>query len=105
MLRAIKRALKQNKVYANIVSVAKSGMSRRVKFYMVFEGNIVEITHELEAIRDCENIKELDLSNIEYNDKGTTLKGCGMDVVGFHLFRCSQKFDKNARFTSRWTRL
>lgn len=105
MLRAIKKALKQNKVYANIVSVAKSGMSRRVKFYIVYDGNIVEITNELEAIIDCKNIKELDLENITYHDRGTIIRGCGMDVVGFHLYCCARKFDKNAKFSGRWSRL
>lgn len=105
MLRAIKRALKQNKIYANVISVAKSGMSRRVKFYMVFNGCIVDITSELEAIGECKNIKELDLSKIDYHDKGTLLRGCGLDVIGYHLYCCAKKFDKNARFSSRYTRL
>ncbi|NBW99712.1 hypothetical protein EBR03_09085, partial [bacterium] len=59
--------------YTSIGSVAKSGMSRRIKLYVVNNGEIIRISHLV--------AKTLELN---LNDNGVRIDGCGMDM-GFAM--------------------
>ena len=61
------------KVFCSIGSVAKSGMSRRIKLYLVVGGDIIRISHLVAKVLD---------SNL--NDNGVRIDGCGMDM-GFAM--------------------
>ena len=60
-------------IHCSIGSVAKSGMSRRIKFYIAKDSEILSATY-LASILYGGNL----------NDKGVLVKGCGMDM-GFHV--------------------
>ena len=63
--------INKSKIYANVVSVSRTGMSRKIKFYQVQDGCIRSITEEL-----------AELTGFKL-DKGWALevKGCGMDMI------------------------
>lgn len=61
------------KVYCSIGSVAKSGMSRRIKLYVVVNGDIIRISHLVAKILES-----------NFNDDGVRINGCGMDM-GFAM--------------------
>ena len=60
-------------LYTSVGSVAKSGMSRRIKVYLVVDGQIIRVTHLASKILD-----------LNLNDDGARINGCGMDM-GFAL--------------------
>ncbi|NDG28096.1 MAG: hypothetical protein EB120_13100, partial [Proteobacteria bacterium] len=60
-------------VYTSIGSVAKSGMSRRIKLYVVNDGEIIRISHLVAKIIE---------GNL--NDNGVRIDGTGMDM-GFAM--------------------
>lgn len=60
-------------IYCIIGSVAKSGMSRRIKLFIVEEEKIIRISHL------ASKVLELNL-----NDNGIRIDGCGMDM-GFAM--------------------
>jgi hypothetical protein len=67
------------KLQATIVSVAKSGMSRKIKFFIIKDSHLINIT---------ENIARL----LESNEKhpaadGMRVSGCGTDMI-FHTIVC-----------------
>lgn len=61
------------KVFCSVGSVAKSGMSRRIKLYVAIDGDIIRISHLAAKILE---------SNL--NDNGIRIDGCGMDM-GFAM--------------------
>jgi hypothetical protein len=60
-------------VYTSIGSVAKSGMSRRIKLYVVNDGDIIRVSHLVAKILE-----------LNMNDDGIRINGCGMDM-GFAM--------------------
>jgi len=60
-------------VYTSIGSVAKSGMSRRIKLYVVNDGDIIRVSHLVAKILE-----------LNLNDNGVRIDGCGMDM-GFAM--------------------
>lgn len=60
-------------VYTSIGSVAKSGMSRRIKLYVVNDGDIIRVSHLVAKILE-----------LNMNDDGVRINGCGMDM-GFAM--------------------
>ena len=69
-LTRIKNALLNGKFYAGVVSVSRSGMSRKIELAYVYK-------NELRKIRDPQILK---LAGV--NSKGS-ISGCGMDML-FH---------------------
>jgi hypothetical protein len=61
------------KIYTSIGSVAKSGMSRRIKLYVVNDGEIIRISHITAKIIES-----------NFNDNGVRIDGAGMDM-GFAM--------------------
>lgn len=75
--QCIKETLKLIKpgttVYCNIVSVSSSGMTRRISFYVITNGRLVNIDHRFAVI-----------TGWNQSDKGgIVVSGCGMDMC-FH---------------------
>lgn len=44
-IESVKASIEAGDVYADVVSVSRSGMSRRIKFYRINDGRIERITH------------------------------------------------------------
>lgn len=63
------------RIYANVTSVARSGMSRTIEFYRIQSGNdgqpwLARITHLVAGAQ-----------NYPMTDNGLKIGGCGMDMV------------------------
>ena len=90
-LNRIKNALLKGRFYAGVVSVSRSGMSRKIKLAYVYK-------NELRTIRDP---KILELAGV--NSKGN-ISGCGMDML-FHaqytLFHNLHTNYKKANYQNR----
>ena len=90
-LTKIKNALLKGRFYAGVVSVSKSGMSRKIKLAYIYK-------NELITIRDP---KLLRLAGV--NSKGS-ISGCGMDML-FHaqytLFHNLHTNYKKANYQNR----
>ena len=73
VLKAIKgRSKKPLKVYAIVNSVSRSGMSRRIEFYTVINGNISRIGYRIAAVLDY---------GYDVDKGGLNVSGCGMDMI------------------------
>ncbi|KKS59074.1 MAG: hypothetical protein UV26_C0030G0006 [candidate division WWE3 bacterium GW2011_GWF2_42_42] len=70
---SILKAMKKN-IYCNICSVSKSGISRKMKFYTVFKGKIINCTVLIASVLDNK-------TNFQGEIK---VSGCGMDMV-YHV--------------------
>lgn len=106
MFEYIKEALVRSRVYVNVVSVSRSGMSRKVKFYIAKDSRIVDVTHHLRVMHDSAtlNTTELEkiLQNTEWNNQPIVLRGCGMDLIGYYLFSITQNFESEESKTAGW---
>ncbi len=71
----VKARIEAGDVYAEVVSVSRSGMSRRIRFFVINDGRIERITHIIHG--DYKQGKKY------VNDDGMSVIGCGMDMV-FH---------------------
>ena len=90
-LTKIKNALLKGRFYAGVVSVSRSGMSRKIKLAYVYK-------NELRTIRDPQILKLAGVS-----PKGN-ISGCGMDML-FHaqytLFHNLHTNYKKANYQNR----
>jgi len=57
-------------IYGDVKSVSASGMSRKIAFYCVVNGEIQRITYEIALVL-----------GLKHEDGALTKKGCGMDMV------------------------
>lgn len=62
-------------IIASVKSVAKSGMSRTIAFYMIENNKIVDITHVIAQV----------LGHTLQRDCTIRVKGCGMDMIAHTL--------------------
>ena len=62
---------------ANITSVSRSGLSRRIK---IFAPNFVNLSYYIAVLLD-----------LHYNNKGIRVNGTGMDMIFYLLIRLNQK--------------
>lgn len=60
------------KVYAIVNSVSRSGMSRRIEYYVVHEDEIVRIGYLIARITE---------NSYDINKGGLLVGGCGMDMI------------------------
>lgn len=63
--------------YTQVTSVAKSGMSRKMKFFAVKDGEIIDVTWRVATV----------LGDSVQHDGTIRVSGCGMDM-GFHIVYC-----------------
>lgn len=67
-----------NKIYAIVRGIARSGMSRRLSFFMIEDGELINITHVIAQALDYK------LDNREWSIR---VNGCGMDMIA-HALSC-----------------
>lgn len=79
LCKEVKNALvhgKKNKILVYVVDVAKSGMSRRLRFTFIDKhGNVCYLDYLLSKF--CGTL----------TDEGLRVRGCGMDMI-FHTLEC-----------------
>lgn len=80
VLDIIKKKLRDGKVYIQITSVSKSGLSRKMKFYIVLNDEIVNITREIKTLYKINNIDEYDKKYSISNSEPLLVKGVGMNM-------------------------
>lgn len=61
-----------DRIYVNITRVSASGMSRRMRFYVINKGELVVITERFSIV-----------TGWGVNDDGVSVSGCGMNMA-FH---------------------
>lgn len=69
-------------VYCVLRSVAPSGMSRRISFFVARDGSIRDITH---AVAESGSASSL------HRDGGLLVKGCGMDMGFSEVYNLSAR--------------
>lgn len=106
LFEAIKEALARSRVYVNVVSVSRSGMSRRVKFYIAKDSRIVDVTHRLRVMHDSNTLNTTELEKIlkttDWNSESIVLRGCGMDLIGYYLFSITKNFESEESKNAGW---
>jgi len=68
----LKRALKANQVYMTVHSVSRSNLSRKISAYIVVNGRLICLNHELGRIFG---------DRIDKNNGQVIISGCGMDML------------------------
>lgn len=66
------------KIYAKVEHVSRSGMSRTMSFYMIEDGELINITHVISQALDYK---------LNENSWTIRVQGCGMDMIFFVLNR------------------
>lgn len=67
-------------IYGTVTSVAKSGMSRKAKFYLVKNESLLNVTPHVAEIL-----------GYSINQSGEiTLRGCGMNLIEYSVMRVSK---------------
>ena len=80
ILKIIRNKLRDGEIYIQIVSVSKSGLSRKMKFYIVSGDEIVNITREIKTLYKINNIDEYDKKYDPCDIKPLLVKGVGMNM-------------------------
>ena len=84
-MQSVLRTIKAGKIYADIKSVSRSGMSRRIAFYRVKNGRIERITSEIAWLGGYLTPGKHDG---DITDNGLRVSGCGMDMIFNTLYNC-----------------
>jgi len=68
-------------IIADVVSVSKNGLSRRIKFYYIKNNKIVRATNAISFLLN---------KGYDYivNDEGLKVSGAGMDMIFHTLYNC-----------------
>ena len=87
--------IKAGQVYASVVHVSASGISRRIKFYRIVHhepkenGSYIEnITPYIAWLRGVVPIGQFVKNDKHFGDYGLTVGGCGMDLIFHTLYSC-----------------
>ena len=88
----------KTKIYAIVRSVARSGMSRTMSFFMVEDGELINITHVVARV--C---------GYRLNKDNWTIRvgGCGMDMIAHTLDHFASKlgFKKTPSWVEHYGRI
>ena len=84
------KAIKQGEIYAKVLTVSRSGMSRRIAFYRVYKGEILNITREIAWLSGYTTPGAFAQGSKYLVDDGLLVQGCGMDMIFHTLYSCMQ---------------
>lgn len=94
------KKLIDGKIYAQIASVSKSGMSRRILFFYA-DGDIIRrATAEIAWLCGDVKVGEIKQGQKYLIEDGLRVGGCGMDMVFYTLSRCVPH--DNKKDEKRW---
>lgn len=87
-----------SKIYAIIRGVSRSGMSRRLSFFMIEDGELRDVTHVIAQAIDRK------LNNHEWSFR---VNGCGMDMIAHTLdcFASKLGFEKTPSWVYHYGRI
>ena len=74
-------AIIKGNIIADIVSVSKSGMNRKIKFYYIRKNRIIRATDAIALLLN-KGYKPIN------NEEGLKVSGCGMDMIMHALYNC-----------------
>lgn len=105
----VKKAILSGRIWARVESVSKSGMSRRISFFVVgdekleFAGNyyaIQNVTPEIAWLTGWVKEGEYFQGGKHLKDAGLRVSGCGMDMI-FHTLYVAVGSEKwNQRYNT-----
>jgi hypothetical protein len=75
----------KKELYVQVMSVAKSGMSRRVKVYLVLNNRIMHVTRHVSKVIDYTLL----------NDNTIRIGGCGYNIADWLVKRVSKELYEN----------
>lgn len=98
------QAIKDGKIYAQIMSVSKSGMSRKICFYYVKNDRIERATPQVAWL--CGAVTPgVYLQGGKYlTDAGLRVGGCGMDMIFHTLYSC-MPYEEAKNWSQNYNRL
>jgi hypothetical protein len=74
------KAILKGLIIADVVSVSKSGLSRRIKFYYIKNNKIVRATNAISFL--------LNKGHNYIHNEGLKVSGAGMDIIFHTLYNC-----------------
>lgn len=80
-MEKVKQAILDGKIYALVDSVSRSGMSRRISFYVVENDAIKRVTREVAWLAGWVPVGENKSRGKWMVDAGLYVSGCGMDMI------------------------
>lgn len=109
-MQEVKRAILDGKIYANVNSVSRSGMSRRISFYMIDHAPeagknfttpyIRRVTREVAWLTGWVPVGESKSRGKWMVDAGLYVGGCGMDMVFHTLYVAAGDSEWNQKYST-----
>lgn len=105
-MREVEKAILDGRVYADVKSVSRSGMSRRICFYTIsygYDGNpyIERITHVVGWLTGWLKFQTYKQGGKYVAKEGLRVDGCGMDMV-FHTLYSALPYEKAKDWNQRY---
>lgn len=72
--------IRNGELYIKIVSVSRSVLSRRMKFYVANNSYIIDVTKHIKTLYKINNIKKYEEEFIKHNYEPLKVNGVGMDM-------------------------
>lgn len=101
-IKKTEKAIKEGKIYVNIESVSKSGMSRRMRFWRIEKNALVRCTCEVAWLSGYVTAGKYQQGGKYLIEGGLRVGGCGMDVILHTLLRCLPEYGEgwNQRYNT-----
>lgn len=87
-MKSVLKTIKQGKVYAQVISVSNSGMSRRILFFRVKHNAIERITPQIAWLSGNVTPGQYTQGKKLLIEDGLQVGGCGMDMIFHTLYSC-----------------
>lgn len=103
-LKKVYKTILKGEIYAIIRSVSRSGMSRRISFYMIDKSEIRDITVFIYWLCSHFNIGEYKQGSKYLREEGMRVDGCGMDMI-FHVLYTALDYSDAKDWNQKYKRL
>lgn len=87
--------IRNGELYIKIVSVSKSGLSRKMKFYIADNSYIIDVTKQIKTLYKINNIKKYEKEFIKYDYKPLKVNGVGMNMCFAVINDIGRLFNEN----------
>jgi hypothetical protein len=98
------QAIKDGEMYAQVMSVSRSGMSRKICFYYVKDNQIQRATPQVAWLCGAVKVGVYLQGNKYLTDEGLRVGGCGMDMIFHTLYNC-MPYEDAKNWSQRYNRL
>jgi hypothetical protein len=96
-IASVYQSILDGKIIASVVSVSRSGMSRRIKFLRVDNDRLENVTEYIGVLSGHIKAGDKKQGNFWVCEKGLKINGCGMDMVFATLY-----YSLDSKDTSAW---